>query len=500
MAVSSKSKRKRISKKRIEAINDLINELEYIIVLKQKKKQKQRRITLTIILLFLCLTIYLLIPKITLKGDDSITLNYNEGYVEKGYKAKFLLWDISKYIKIKNNLNNDKIGNYYIEYYLKYSFLKFKKVRKISIVDNINPVITPEKEILNICPNEEVPEIKYTASDEYDGDLTDKVSITTLDDKIILSVSDNSNNHMTSEVLIDREDKTKPEITLKGSTTIYLNIGVTYQEPGYTAKDNCDGDLTDKVVVSGNVGTNVGTYKLTYKVSDNNNNESEVSRTIIVRNNNLYNNGSIGNGVIYLTFDDGPNSGTTNVILDILRDEGVKATFFVTCNGPDYLIQRIYNEGHTLGLHTCTHNYSTVYSSVDNYFNDLNSVSNRVKNLTGLDSKIIRFPGGSSNTVSRSYSYGIMSTLTGMVLDRGYRYYDWNVDSKDAGGANSSQQVYYNVVNNLSYGRSNVVLMHDVKWQTRDALRDIIHYAKNNGYSFDKITMNTYMVRHGVNN
>ena len=93
-----------------------------------------------------------------------------------------------------------------------------------------------------------------------------------------------------------------------------------------------------------------------------------------------------------------------------------------------------------------------------------------------------------------------MSTLSGMVLDKGYRYYDWNVDSKDAGGANSSQEVYYNVVNNLSKNRSNVVLMHDVKWQTRDAIRDIIHYGKNNGYSFDKITMSTYMVRHGINN
>ena len=498
MVVSSKGKRKRISKKKTEAINDLINELEHLIVL--KKKQKMRRIILTIILLFLCISIYLLIPKITLKGDNIVTINYNEEYSEKGYKAKFLFWDITKVLKVKGNIVNGKIGEYKIEYYLKYWDFKIKKVRIVKVIDNINPEITPEKEIINICPNDEIPEIKYTATDEYDGDLTDMVELTTLDDKIILNVSDKSNNHTTTEVLIDREDKTKPEITLKGSATVYLNVGVTYQEPGYTASDNCDGDITGKVTISGNVGTNVGTYKLTYKVSDNNNNETEVTRTIIVRNNNLYNNGSIGNGVIYLTFDDGPSNGTTNVILDILKEEGVKATFFVTCNGPDYLIQRIYNEGHTLGLHTCTHNYSTVYSSVDNYFNDLNSVSNRVKNLTGLDSKIIRFPGGSSNTVSRNYSYGIMTTLASMVLDRGYRYYDWNVSSGDAGGANTSSQVYYNVVNNLSMSRSNVVLMHDIKPQTRDALRDIIHYGKNNGYTFSKITMDTYMVRHGINN
>ena len=156
--------------------------------------------------------------------------------------------------------------------------------------------------------------------------------------------------------------------------------------------------------------------------------------------------------------------------------------------------------GHTLALHICTHDYSYIYSSVDNYFNDLNRVRTRVKNITGYDAKIIRFPGGSSNIVSRRYTYGIMSTLTGMVLDKGYRYYDWNVDSNDAGGANTSNQVYNNVVNYLSYNRSNVVLMHDVKYQTRDALRDIIRYVKNNGYTFSKIDMDTYMVRHGVNN
>ena len=383
---------------------------------------------------------------------------------------------------------------------LKYKKLKIKRNRRVFVIDNINPYITTENEVINICPNDEVPNIKFNANDEYDGDITDKVIKNVLDEKIVLTVSDSSNNTISKEVLIDREDKTKPVIVLKGSGTIYLGIGSKYYEPGYTASDNCDGDITDKVEVSGEVSTNAGTYKLTYSVTDSNGNKDEVIRTIIVRNNNLYNNGTIGNGVIYLTFDDGPNEGTTNVILDILKEEGIKATFFVTCNGPDYLIKRIYDEGHTLALHTCTHNYSTVYSSVDNYFNDLNNVSNRVKNITGYESKIIRFPGGSSNTVSRNYSYGIMSTLTGMVLDRGYRYYDWNIDSKDAAGANSSSQVYSNVVYSLSYNRSNVVLMHDVKGQTRDALRDIIIYGKSNGYTFNKITMDTYMVRHGVNN
>ena len=206
-------------------------------------------------------------------------------------------------------------------------------------------------------------------------------------------------------------------------------------------------------------------------------------------------------GTIYLTFDDGPREGTTDVILDILKEENVKATFFVTNGGPDYLIKREYDEGHAIGLHTASHDYKTVYQSVDSYFNDLLSVQNRVKNITGINTMIIRFPGGSSNTVSRRYQNGIMSILTTEVLNRGYRYYDWNLSSGDAeGGRHDADEIYNNVVNGLSKDRVNMVLMHDIKPYTRDALRNIIQYGKNNGYTFASITDNTQMIKQKVNN
>ena len=314
-----------------------------------------------------------------------------------------------------------------------------------------------------------------------------------------MNVSDASKNLTQKEIIINRVDDESPKITLTKGTTYYIRYGTKYTDPGYTATDNCDGDLTNKVKVEGTVGEKVGTYKVKYSVTDSSNNTTEVVRNVIVKYNYLYNDGSVKNGAIYLTFDDGPSYGTTNVILDILKEEGVKATFFVTCSGPDDLIKRIYNEGHTLALHTCSHDYYTIYKSVDAYFADLNKVSDRVKRLTGYESKIIRFPGGSSNTVSR-ITPGIMTTLTGLVLDRGYRYYDWNVSSGDAGGATNKSQVYNNVVNSLSHGRANMVLMHDIKYYTRDALRDIIRFGKNSGFTFEKIEMDTYMIRHNVNN
>jgi len=156
-----------------------------------------------------------------------------------------------------------------------------------------------------------------------------------------------------------------------------------------------------------------------------------------------------------------------------------------------------------MALHTATHNYATVYASPDSYFNDLNQVSARVKNLTGVDSKIIRFPGGSSNTVSRRYYPGIMTYLTKEVLNRGYHYFDWNVDADDAVGCVKSASpscVYKNVTKGLKKNRNNIVLMHDVKSYTADALRDIIRYGKNNGYTFKQITMSTPMVWEKVAN
>ena len=204
--------------------------------------------------------------------------------------------------------------------------------------------------------------------------------------------------------------------------------------------------------------------------------------------------------VVYLTFDDGP-SIYTNDILNTLDKYNVKATFFVTCSGDiNGLAKKILDKGHTLALHTCTHKYSNIYSSEDAYFNDLNEISTRVENTTGYKSKYIRFPGGSSNTVSR-FNRGIMTRLTKKVQENGYKYYDWNIDSNDAAGANKNQ-VYSNVIGALknSNRTTNMVLMHDTKSSTKDALDNIIKDALDMGYTFSNINDYTSEIHHGVNN
>ena len=466
-----------------------------------KKKNNILTIIISSILLLLIILSYLSMPKIKLIGDKEINLSYKDEYKEDGYIVKNIGKDYNKEVNINNNIEEHKVGEYQVEYSIKYLFFNIKKIRKVNIIDKDKPIIRVDNNPIKICPLDNLEEIEYYSYDEYDGDITSSVIVMEDKDYVTFKVKDSSLNEDILKVKLIRIDEDKPVINLKGDSIIYLYGNTKYQEPGYSAEDNCDGDITDKVVVSGEVLDDIGEYTINYTVVDSSNNKSVITRKVIRKNNSIpSNNGYIHNGEIYLTFDDGPSEDTTGYILDVLKEEGVKATFFVTCNGPDYLIKRMYDEGHTVALHTASHNYSYVYSSVDNYFNDLEKVRNRVKNITGYDSKIIRFPGGSSNTISRSYQYGIMSQLTNMVIEKGYRYYDWNVDADDAGHAYSSSQVYNNVVNHLSYNRANMVLMHDIKYQTKDAIRDIIRYGKNNGYTFKKIENDTYMIRHRVNN
>ena len=494
------TKGKKIYSNKIEKYKNINQEKE--INNKNKIDTTEKIIIILFILLISLIISMITIPNITYKNKKS-TIRYNTEFNINDYKASNLFKDYTKKVKVTSNINNKKIGKYKVIYSLKFGIIKITKTREIEVIDDIKPEITLKGNPTEyVCPNKEYKEIGYKAIDEYDGDLTDKVKINNTKDKITYSITDKSGNINTITRDIKYEDITKPEITLKGNKEITIYVGNKYKEDGYTAIDNCDGDITKNVKVSSNINIEEpGTYKTTYEVKDSSNNEEKIERTIIVKKWSIIrpSQGGPGQGIIYLTFDDGPNEGTTNVILDILKEEGVQATFFVTNYGPDYLIKREFDEGHTVALHTATHNYNYVYASEANYFADLNNVSNRVERITGTKSMIIRFPGGSSNTVSKRLNQGIMTRLTSQVKERGYHYFDWNVDSNDAAGA-STNAVYSNVISTLSPTRENVVLMHDVKTTTRDALRNIIKTAKQNGYTFKKITYDTVMVTHGVNN
>ena len=205
-------------------------------------------------------------------------------------------------------------------------------------------------------------------------------------------------------------------------------------------------------------------------------------------------------GVVYLTFDDGPSDYTAQ-LLDVLKKYNVKATFFVTGGGDDALIEREYREGHALGSHTASHNYAYIYSNTDNFWADVTLVQERIRRITGQTTWLMRFPGGSSNTVSRRYDgrQHIMSILTEEAGAKGWKYFDWNLDSGDAGGARDENTVYERVVSGLRAG-DNVVLQHDVKDYSVAAVERIIRYGQENGYIFLPLDMSSFDAHHGVNN
>lgn len=377
---------------------------------------------------------------------------------------------------------------------LSWSILKKSKAVKQTSYDYPKITLTGD-EVINLCNLNDYVEAGYSAYDSLDGDLTSSVKVTKTNHFIYYEVTNSHGLKYGTGRIIKILDDEAPSIKLNGNSLINLNVNEEFNDPGVTVSDNCTKDV--QVNVSSNLDiTTPGSYTITYEAVDEHGNKASINRDIIV------NKEDTKVGVIYLTFDDGPSANTSK-ILDILNKYNIKATFFLTNSGNDNLILREYEEGHTLGLHTATHKWE-IYSSIDSYFNDLNIVYNRVKNLTGVESKYIRFPGGSSNTISRKYQTGIMSTLAKEVENRGFSYFDWNVDVEDAGSCAYKKDKEACVLNNfkkeLSKNRINMVLLHDIKSYTANALEDMIKYALNNNYVFKKIDDTTPTIHQHINN
>ncbi len=199
---------------------------------------------------------------------------------------------------------------------------------------------------------------------------------------------------------------------------------------------------------------------------------------------------------VYLTFDDGP-SANTDQILDILDEYGVKATFFVVGKeGYNDQYRRIVEEGHTLGMHSYSHVYHDIYESVEAYGQDLEKLHTYLYELTGVDSRIVRLPGGSSNTVSKDKIQDIIAYLG----QQGMTYYDWNVSSGDAAsGYVSAQQIADNVLNHVSEHHTSIVLMHDAsgKNTTVEALPIILEkILESDNMVLLPITEDTVPIQH----
>lgn len=205
------------------------------------------------------------------------------------------------------------------------------------------------------------------------------------------------------------------------------------------------------------------------------------------------------NKVVYLTFDDGPSKNTLN-ILNILDRYNIKATFFVNGSTSQLGIntyKAITSRGHAIGNHTYSHNYSKIYKSVEDFAEDFNRLQTLLNSSVGINPKIVRLPGGSNNSISRRYGgTTLMMEISKYLLNNGYTYFDWNIDSTDASVKLQNKTKIVNSVLNRSKNKSTlIVLLHDnsVKTTTVEALPEIIEGLIDQGFEFRSLSPTEYI-------
>lgn len=374
--------------------------------------------------------------------------------------------------------------------------------REIIYDDREAPVITLSGETdLVLEKGTAYEEPGYTALDDCDGDITSWISAEQLEDGIRYTVEDSYGNEASVIRKISYVDTLPPELTLTEGGEIWMKAGQPFTEPGFTAVDLGDGDITQSVSVDGQVDQyHSGDYTLTYSVTDASGNTATAQRIVHVEPQPQPDVVAPGDKIVYLTFDDGPGAYTYE-LLTILYEYNVKATFFVTGANPEYYDQigLAYRLGHSIGLHSYSHVYESIYASEEAYFEDLDQIQAIVKAQTGQETTLIRFPGGSSNTVS-DFNPGIMTSLTDAVTDMGYQYFDWNVLSGDAGETTDPNTIAWNVCSGMIQNNVSVVLQHDIKSYSVEAMEMILAWGIENGYTFLPLTASSPNAHHGVNN
>ena len=447
--------------------------------------------------------------ELVLTGEPKLLLEYGDSFTEPGVtpilRGTLILKDgytpENLEIRRETDLNEGKLGKYTITYSAELLNCQASAQREIRVIDTKAPTITLTEDPEGTLEEGVIyQEAGFTASDNYDGDITDRVVRTEEPGLVTYAVTDSSGNPAVAKRKIPLRDMILPEIQLEGGEDYVITLGTRYEEPGFTATDNVDGDVTAMVRVEGEVDwLTAGIYPITYTVSDSCENTTVVTRNVEVAaqewTDTVYPEGK----VVYLTFDDGP-SAYTSELLDVLDAYGAKATFFVVGSGSGNMMRQIVKRGHSIGIHTVSHDYGQIYSSPEAYFDDLMKMQSIIYDHTGVKTTLMRFPGGSSNLVSRHSCEGIMTFLTQAVQDAGFQYFDWNVYSGDAGETKRTEKVVENVIGGIQEHRVSIVLQHDIHKYSVDAVEDILRWGKRNGYKFLALQNDSPGFHHDLNN
>ncbi len=482
---------------------------------KRRKRKLKKKVLISTAVLLAAAGASVLLNKqeiaITVNGQNPLHVEAGTVFRDPGATARrrgsiYRMFGYDLDVAATGNVDTSRPGEYQVEYSADDEHETKMIIRKVIVEDTTPPEIIltedPDAYTLYDHPFEE---IGFVASDICDGNLTDKVVSEEKDGVVYYTVTDAAGNIGKAERKIVYDDRKGPVIDLiTGNEIVWYAADGDYKDQ-FTAIDDLDGDISDQVKVIGTIKSEPGDYTLTYTVKDAHGNESKAERLVHVQLMQV-NSGPVAEDgkTIYLTFDDGPGP-YTNQLLDILAKYKVRATFFTTsAYGYADCMTRAANEGHTVAVHTSYHRYEDIYSSTDAYWNDFNNQNNVIKQQTGSYSTLFRFPGGSSNTISANYSQGIVSKLAEQAAAKGYEYFDWNVSSGDAGGTESTDQVYENVINGVQKNSAadipSVVLQHDVKDFSVNAVERIIKWGLKNGYNFQALQPGSFHAKHGIYN
>lgn len=400
-------------------------------------------------------------------------------------------------------LNKEIVGKYPVFYKYNNNVITIT----VSVVDTQPPVFDIKNiEIdlgMSVNPSEMVKNLQDASDTKiYFKKSYDFSKVGDVEVYIVVEDEYGNKDEKKGVVHVLEEHKEAPEIQGVKDLTVRLgDVGYDYLK-NITVIDTRDPNPTITVDIGKVKIHEVGDYPITYTARNRAGNiVSATCKISVVENKPIGVTEQTDEKVVYLTFDDGPSELTEDV-LDILEQYDISATFFVTGLNPNYfhLIKETEQRGHTIGMHTYTHNYSEIYSSVEEYYQDLNRVAELCLQQLGYVPAYIRFPGGSSNTISKRYSPGIMSYLITDVITQGYQYYDWNANSGDGSGTLDTADIITYATK--SHANNIVLLFHDAngKKTTVEALPAIIEHYQSLGYRFAGIDDDSYAPHHAVNN
>lgn len=435
--------------------------------------------------------------------DDVIEISLNEEVKPYDYIRKYYNVD-KEDVVFESDVNNQECG----EYKIKYFYLNKTRSLKVIVKDNIAPSfdIVNRKIFLNetIEASSMVENIKdqtKTVVYFYEDYIFNEEK--TYPVEVVVEDEYANKTKKKAYILVESKDIEAPQ--LSGIDTLEIREGQSIDLTKNVVKYD-DHDLNPQLIVDDSQFdmNKSGEYSVIYTVKDSSGNQTVSNRKVLVKS--KYSNIEAkkdGIKTCYLTFDDGPSYNTPKV-LDILDKYNIKATFFVTGTHSDsyQYINEAKERGHSIGLHTYSHDYEEIYTSLAAYLKDLKKIKQLAKEQAGVDTNIIRFPGGSSNLVSKKYNVGIMKRLVKKVVDEGYQYYDWTCVNGDGENVKTVNGLIKMAKQETGDLEDIMFLMHDGSSNdaTVEALPSIIEYLIDQGYIFKAIDETSPTFHHTVQN